>query len=47
MIDRPLFMENPKWYYFDYQKKIYVLTKDAPSKAKKSYDDYYKGLKHG
>lgn len=47
MIDRPLFMENPKWYYFDYEKKKYVLTKNAPPKAKKSYNEYNKELKNG
>lgn len=44
MVDMPYFMENEKWYYFDYSKRRYMLTKDAPKKAQKSYDEFYKAL---
>lgn len=44
MLDRPYFMGNDDWYYFDYDKKKYVLTDKAPAKAKESYEDYYKEL---
>lgn len=44
MIDMPYFMENDKWYYFDYDKKKYVLTDEAPPEAKESYNEYYKTL---
>lgn len=45
MVDRPYFMENKKWYVFDYKKKKYVLTNDAPKEAKKSYDKYMQEVK--
>lgn len=40
----PYFMENEEWFYFDYEKKKYVLTDKAPEKAKESYKEYYKQL---
>ena len=45
MIDMPYFMENENWYYYDYEKMKYRLTKDAPEKAVKSYEEYYLILK--
>lgn len=45
IIDKPFFMSNKDWYQFDYKKKIYILTDEAPEKAKESYDEFYKGLK--
>lgn len=47
MIDMPYFMTNEAWYYFDYKKRMYVLTEAAPDKAKRSYKQYYKELKNG
>lgn len=47
MIDRPYFMENRKWYRFDFNKRMYVLTDQASEKAKESYDEYLKLLKEG
>ena len=44
MLDMPYFMENEKWFYFDGKKRKFVLTKEAPSEAKKSYQEYYKEL---
>lgn len=44
MLDRPYFMENEKWYYFDFNKKSFVLTKDAPKEAEKSYKEYVRLL---
>ena len=44
IIVRPYFFENPKWYYFDYAKKKYVLTDLAPEKAKESYKEFYNSL---
>ena len=41
MVDMPYFMTKEKWYYFDYVKKKYVLTNEAPKKAKDSYDAFY------
>ena len=47
MIDMPYFMKNEEWYYFDYNKRKYVLTDKAPDKAKRSYNEYYKELSYG
>ena len=44
MLDMPYFMENEKWFYFDGKKRKFVLTKDAPSEAKRSYQEYYDEL---
>ena len=41
MLDMPYFMTNDEWYYFDYQKRKYVLTDKAPEKAKDSYKQFY------
>lgn len=42
MIDMPYFMTNKEWYYFDFQKRIFVLTEKAPQRAKESYDEFLK-----
>lgn len=47
MVDMPYFMTNEEWYYFDYQKRKYILTDKAPDKAKRSYEEYYKELNYG
>lgn len=47
MLDMPYFMTNDEWYYFDYQKRKYVLTDKAPEKAKDSYKQFYKEVEHG
>ena len=35
--DMPYFMENEEWFRFDASVKKYVLTSDAPPKAKESH----------
>lgn len=45
MKDMPYFMSDERWYEFDFKKRIFVLTKEAPEKAKKSYDEYTKAKK--
>lgn len=47
MIDRPYFMEDKKWFRFDFNKRMYVLTELAPDDAKKSYNEYVKLHKEG
>lgn len=42
MVDMPYFMENEDWYYFDFKKRKYMLTAEAPDKAKESYEQFYK-----
>lgn len=42
VIDRPYFMSNKKWWRYDLKKRIMVLTKEAPPKAVKSYQEFYK-----
>ena len=39
-IDEPYFMKNDKWYYFDFEDRMYKLTSEAPEKANKSYEEY-------
>ena len=47
MVDKPYFMINKEWYYFDVSKMRYVLTDKAPQKAKESYEKFYKNIYGG
>ena len=38
----PYFMTNKKWYKFDFEKRMFVLTEYASDKAKESYQEYLK-----
>ena len=40
MLDMPYFMTNESWYYFDGEK--FVLTEEAPEKAKESLEQFYR-----
>lgn len=42
MVDEPYFMTDSSWFYFDVDKKKYVLTDFATEEAKKSYDEFFK-----
>ena len=42
ILDRPYFMENKEWYYWDAKEWKYKLTDKAPEKAIKSYNEFYK-----
>lgn len=42
--ERPYFLTNEKWYYYDEEEGTYKLTEEAPEKAVKSYEDFYKLL---
>lgn len=44
MMDMPYFMEDESWYYFDLKKRKYVLTDEAPEKARQSYVEYYEEM---
>ena len=44
MMDMPYFMTNKRWYKFDFRKRKYVLTDEAPEEAKKSYKEYYETI---
>jgi hypothetical protein len=44
MKDMPYFMSNKKWYKFDFNKRIFILTDEAPEKANESYEEYIKLL---
>lgn len=44
MLDMPYFMKNEEWYYFDAEKRKYILTDKAPKKAQDSYKEFYKEL---
>lgn len=41
MRDMPYFMEDEKWYYFDFKERKYKLTDEAPEKARQSYKEFY------
>lgn len=43
-VDEPYFMKNKNWYYFDFEKRKYMLTDEAPKKAVESYNEYYKTI---
>ncbi len=40
--DMPYFMNDEKWFEFDFEKRMFILTKDAPAEAKESYEEYLK-----
>ena len=44
MKEMPYFMSNEKWFEFDFEKMMFVLTKDAPAEAKESYEKYIADL---
>lgn len=44
MLDRPYFMENEEWYYFDFEEKKFKLTDKANNEAKESYKAYYEAV---
>ena len=39
--DKPYFMENEEWYYFDEEEWCFKLTDKAPKEAVESYIDFY------
>lgn len=43
-LDKPYFMENPEWFYFDEKEFKYKLTDKAPEAAVKSYKEFYDQL---
>ena len=43
-LDKPYFMTNEEWYYYDHKTSKYKLTDKATEEAKKSYKDFYKQL---
>jgi hypothetical protein len=47
MWDMPYFMTNRKWYKYDFEKRMFVLTKYATEEAKKSYKEYLKTRQDG
>lgn len=41
MRQKPFFMTDENWYYFDEQEFCYKLKNDAPEEAVKSYEKFY------
>ena len=41
MRQKPFFMIDENWYYFDEQEFCYKLKNDAPEEAVKSYKEFY------
>lgn len=46
-VEKPYFMENKEWYYFDEDDFCYKLTDQAPKEAQESYKEYYKTVYNG
>lgn len=46
MLDMPYFMNDARWYEFDFDKRMFVLTDEAPKEAKDSYDKWENERKH-
>lgn len=42
--EKPYFMTNKDWYYFDEKDFCYKLTDKATEKAKESYKEFYELL---
>lgn len=42
--DRPYFMNNEEWYYFDWKEMKYKLTNKATKEAIESYNKFYENL---
>ena len=43
-IDKPYFLENEDWFYFDEEEWCYKLTDKAPQKAVESFKEFYELL---
>ena len=43
--DMPYFMSNEEWFEFDFEKRMFVLTEEATTEARKSYEEYLKQKK--
>ena len=43
-IEKPCFMSNKEWFYFDEDKIQYFLTEKATEKARKSYEEFYSSV---
>lgn len=41
LANKPYFMKNKEWYYFDEKEFVYKLTDKAPKEAKESYEQFY------
>lgn len=41
MTERPYFLNDKEWFYFDEDKCCYGLTDKATEKAKESYKEFY------
>ena len=39
--EKPYFLTNKEWYYYDEEEYCWKLTEKAPPEAVKSYKEYY------
>lgn len=39
--ERPYFMKNKEWYFYDEEEGMLKLTEKAPEEAKKSYEEWH------
>lgn len=42
--EKPYFLTNEAWFYYDEEEFIYKLTKEATEEAKISYKEFYETL---
>lgn len=45
-LDKPYFMKNKEWFYFDEKEWCYKLTDKAPKEAVESYNEFYATLEN-
>lgn len=41
-VEKPYFQQNEDWYYYDENKKTFLLTEKAPQEAYASYEQWIK-----
>lgn len=44
LTEKPYFLTNEEWYYYDYDEMVYKLTDKATKEAIKSYEEFYELL---
>ncbi len=45
IVDKPYFMTNEEWYFYDIKMHKLALTEKAPPEAVKSYNEFYDFIK--
>lgn len=45
--EKPYFMQNKEWFYFDEEEFMYKLTEKAPKEAIENYKEFYANVYDG